>query len=83
MKITKRQLRKIIKEASSYPEAEEEWKRASSAVSQIGVVTERIQERLHKAGITDRTDAPLLQDLDLILKLVDLYIEGQEIPRLI
>ena len=61
--------------------AEAEYQRGMDAVGQIGAIIERNQERLHRAGISDPTDAPLLQDLELILKLVEAFENGQEIPR--
>jgi len=78
-------LRSVIDKATgklkSRDPAEAEYQRGMDAVGQIGAIIERNQERLHYAGISDPTDAPLLQDLELILKLVEAFEQGQEIPR--
>ena len=59
---------------------EAEYQRGTDAVGQIGVLVERMLERLHN---WPDPDAPVIKQLQVISQLCDLYVDGQEIPRLI
>jgi hypothetical protein len=60
--------------------AEAEYQRGTDAVGQIGVLVERMLERFHN---WPDPDASLIKQLQVISQICDLYIDGQEVPRLI